>query len=182
MQGEIQSPHLHQVLSALQYQRGSNHCGPFTTATVINALCAERLDGARLAEEMNHPAWRGPFPVIRRIPNWATFPWGMVDVFRQHGLRASWQFLGNPKLLKEELPLGFVFMPVIGSWFPLWSHVITFLSWHPGRGWGFANTQSRRQELYWLIEDRFLAQWRAMGNLLVIIPAQKQPESILEAG
>ncbi len=169
MPERIVSPYTDRVLATLQHQRGSNSCGPFTTATVIHALCGERLDGFELAQEMNRPAWRGPLPVIRRIPNWATFPWGMVDVFHRHGLQAAWRFLADPGKTRLELSSQKVLMPVIGSWLPLWSHVMTLLAWDAERGWGFANTQSSRQEISWLAEAHFLSHWRAMGNLLVEI-------------
>ena len=59
---------------------------------VVNALRNEDLDGFDLAEKMNKPRLRGIFPIIRRWPNSATFPWGMIDVFRDHGLKARWWF------------------------------------------------------------------------------------------
>ncbi len=162
------SPHKAQILASLQCQGTSNNCGPFTTATVINALCGKNIQGAPLAQEMNSPAWRGPMLVIRRIPNWATLPWGMVDIFKQHGLRTGWRFLANEQDLKQGLQAGMVLMPVTGTWKPLASHVMTLLEWDgDNRRLGFANTQVAGHSLFWWGESQFLQRWQAMGRLLV---------------
>jgi len=92
MTNPIQSPFTDQILDNLQFQGSSNDCGPYTTATVINALRGQNLVGDELANQMNKPRWRGIFPVIRRVPNWATLPWGLVDVFRDYDLRGRWWF------------------------------------------------------------------------------------------
>lgn len=163
----ITSPHATAVLRALQYQGSSNDCGPFTTATVLNALRGLGIQAAELAELMDRPVWRGPRFVIRRIPNWATFPWGMVDVFRSYGLTASWRIFAKPELLLDNLQRGRLMMPVVGSWRPLWAHVMTCVTWQPDKGYGFANTQYDHHDIFWLEESTFLQQWRAMGRILI---------------
>lgn len=163
----IHSPRATKMLSALQYQGQSNDCGPYTTATVINALLDLNLDAAQLAREMERPAWRGPFLIIRRIPNWATFPWGMVDVFRSYGLSASWRFFEKPEYLQEQMTGNKILMPIIGSWKPLWAHVMTLVAWDAEKGWGFANTQYQHHEITWLDDSTFRRGWRSMANLLV---------------
>ncbi|MGE5222196.1 MAG: hypothetical protein ACM3PY_07150 [Omnitrophica WOR_2 bacterium] len=163
----FQSPHAPAILGALQWQRRRNDCGPYTTATVMNALCGTRVDGALLARQMARPAWRGWFPVVRRIPNWATFPWGIADVLRRNGLDASWRFFASPEFLLYELCKGQVLMAVTGSWRPLWAHVMTLLASDPLKGWGFANTQRDDHQMEWVDNKIFVRQWRAMGNLLI---------------
>ena len=61
-----------------QFQGQSNDCAPHTVAIVVNALKGqEMLKGDEVAKEMNKPSLRfGLLPLIRRIPNSATFPWG----------------------------------------------------------------------------------------------------------
>jgi hypothetical protein len=168
------SHHLSPVLAALQYQGQSNDCGPFTTATVINALRGLNLRGEQLALHMNRPVFRGIIPLVRRIPNWATFPWGMVDVFREYGLKASWRLLASPQFLQESFDKGYLVMPVIGQWKPLWAHVMTLLSWDPDMGWGFANTQRDDHEIDWFSNESFLPRWKAMGRLVIVV---RNPES-----
>ncbi|MBI5080755.1 MAG: hypothetical protein HZB17_05550 [Chloroflexi bacterium] len=85
------------LLNFHQWQGKSNDCGPFTTAIVLNTFRGEKIfDGKTLALEMNCPRlrWHGLLPliVVRRIPNWATMPWGIADTLTQHGVRARWRF------------------------------------------------------------------------------------------
>ena len=165
----INSPHKTIVLNKLQFQGKSNDCGPTTTATVINALKNSNLEAKTLAKVMNKPRRRGLLIVVRRVPNWATFPWGMADVFREYGLRSSWRFKASPEEIKADLAEGQIVMPVIGSWRPLWAHVMTLLAWTPENRWGFANTQYEQHELYWLSDQVFQQRWRAMGRLVIQI-------------
>ncbi len=165
----VLSSHANAILDALQWQGRRNDCGPYATATVVNALCKTDLDGSRLAIEMNHPAWHGILPVIRRVPNWATFPWGMVDIMKRHGLNASWRILGNAEGLIQGLRQGDVLMPITGEWWPLWAHVMTLLAWDEHQGWGFANTQSPDRRLFWLDDATFQKRWNALGRLVVEI-------------
>jgi hypothetical protein len=165
----ILSPHQSAILGALQCQGASNDCGPFTTATVLNGIKGLNLDPSWLAQEMNRPRWRGPLPLIRRIPNWATFPWGIADELGRHGLRARWRFFANPVQLQAGLENGRILLPVIGSWRPLWAHVMTLLAWDAERGWGFANTQRSDKVIDWFPDQHFHAQWRAMGRLLISV-------------
>lgn len=163
----IESPHSSILLASLQFQGTSNDCGPYTTATVLNALRKLDIQAADLAQQMNKPIWRGPILVVRRVPNWATFPWGMVDVFRSYGLLASWRPFTPIQYLFKALGRGRVLMPMIGEWKPLWAHVMTLIAWDPLQGWGFANTQVEDHKMYWLSDKTFKTRWQAMGHLLV---------------
>ena len=164
----IFSPHQEKILNALQYQGQRNDCGPFTTATVINALRGLNLDAIQLSDEMDKPVWRGIVYVVRRIPDWATFPWGMVDVFRSYGLSARWRPFATTQYLKDTLPQGITLMPIIGEWRPsAWAHVMTLVAWDEALGWGFANTQYNHHHIDWHPNEQFLHQWKAMGHLLV---------------
>jgi hypothetical protein len=166
----ILSPHKDKILNALQYQGLRNDCGPFTTATVINALLGLNLDATQLSDEMLKPVWRGAIYVVRRVPNWATFPWGMVDIFRSYGLRARWRLFAKTNYIKEALPQGKVLMPIIGAWRPsIWAHVMSLVAWDDDQGWGFANTQHNHQNIDWKANEVVARQWKAMGHLLVEI-------------
>jgi hypothetical protein len=163
----LRSPHADSLLQSLQYQGSSNDCGPYTTATVINALNDLNLNAGHLADEMDRPVWRGPLFVVRRVPNWATFPWGMVDVFRQYGLSASWGPLRGFDYLVENLEGDRVLMPIIGSWRPLWAHVMTLVAWDEEKGWGFANTQFAHHNTHWLSDEVFRRQWGTFFRILI---------------
>jgi hypothetical protein len=164
----IISPHKDKILSALQYQGQRNDCGPFTTATVINALLGLNIDAIQLSNEMDKPVWRGAVYVVRRVPDWATFPWGMVDVFRSYGLSARWRLFARISFIKKALPEGKVLMPIIGEWRPsAWAHVMTLVGWDKEQGWGFANTQHNHHKVDWKPDEVVSKQWKAMGHLLV---------------
>ncbi len=163
----IFSPHSSDILAALQFQGQSNDCGPYTTAIVLNAMLGLNIDAAQLARQMDRPVWRGPRFVIRRVPNWATFPWGIADVLREHGLEASWRFFTPTDRLYEGLEKGYILIPVIGSLKPLWSHVLTLVAWDPQQGWGVANTQFSHHNIHWVGDDYFKSRWNVMLHLLV---------------
>jgi hypothetical protein len=165
MAKNLLSPRADNILASLQYQGSSNDCGPYTTATVINALRGLNIDALALADEMDRPVWRGPMFVVRRVPNWATFPWGMVDVFRSYGLKANWRFFTSQDHITKVISQGDVAMPIIGSWRPLWAHVMTLVAWDDEKGWGFANTQFSHHNITWLSDEKFQKQWRALGRL-----------------
>lgn len=165
----IVSPYAPKILASLQCQGNTNNCGPFTTATIVNAMRGTEILGDKLAEEMNEVSWNGIIPIIRRLPDSATFPWGMVDIFMHHGLRASWSVFTSPEKLRKMLAAGDILMPVIGSWNPAWAHVMTFIAWNGTKGYGFANTQYPAKEIFWVPDTTFVPQWRNLANLLVRI-------------
>ncbi len=166
---EIVSPFARQIIQNLQYQGNRNDCAPFTAATLIRALCANPLDPIQLAEEMNQPAWRGAVLVIRRIPNWATFPWGLVDVLRHYGLPANWRIRVQPTELIHHLSTPTLYLPILLSWRPLWAHVMTLVAYHPQQGFGFANTQFSQQTIDWIPQSRFLSLWKASLRCTIIV-------------
>ena len=155
------------ILKSLRCQGQSNDCGAYTTATVLKALRGVDLEPDELARKMEKPVRRGLLPMVRKIPNSATLPWGMVDVFKEYGLNAHWRFFSNIDHLKESLDRGNVLMPIIGNWKPIWAHVMTLVEFDDQQGWGFANTQYDHHNIHWLPDATFTQQWKAMGNLLV---------------
>jgi hypothetical protein len=169
MSTPIESQYARQILEKLQYQGSRNDCAPYTIATVVNALKGESLAGDQLGQEMNIIRWRGPLPIIRRIRNWATFPWGMVDVFRDHGLAAQWWLFVPREYLRPALANGHILMPVIADWRERWAHVMTLIAWDEAKGWGFANTQRNNNQIDWFAAERFYKLWQAAGRLLVEI-------------
>jgi hypothetical protein len=167
MAQQLLSPRSAILLEKVQYQGQSNDCGAYTSATVLNALLGLDLLGDDLANEMEKPVWRGPIYLIRKIPNSATLPWGMEDVFQSHGLDARWRFFSSETYLKNNLPLEKILMPIIGSWKPTWAHVMTLVAWDEDKGWGFANTQFSHHNIHWVNAEKFSKQWNAMARLLV---------------
>lgn len=168
MSPQILSPRSEKILEKLQYQGQSNDCGAYTSATVLNALLGLEIKGDDLANEMEKPVWRGPIYIVRKIPNSASLPWGMKDVFKSHGLKSNWRFLSNETYLKENLAdENKILMPIIGAWKPVWAHVMTLIAWDEEKGWGFANTQYQHHNTHWVAAQKFSQQWNAWGRLLV---------------
>ncbi len=164
---EIASPLADQILANLQYQGLSNSCGPYSLTTVINAIKNLQLDPETIARELNKPVKRFFIPIIRRIPNSATFPWGMVDMFSQFGIKAHWKCFTPLNHLLVSFQNGNILMPIIGSLRPLWAHFLILIAIHPVKGFGFANTQFQRPEIDWIAEEQFRRQWRIFANCVV---------------
>ncbi|MBN1537029.1 MAG: hypothetical protein JW908_09880 [Anaerolineales bacterium] len=167
MSQKIHSPHEASIINALQFQGNTNDCAPFTIATIVNAFSGLSTDGAALAKKMNKPIWHGIFPVIRRIPNWATFPWGVVDVLKEFGFLAHWGFRSNSDFLRLSIQKGNLPIPIIGSWRPLFAHVMTCVAWDSDGLWGFANTQISEKKIDWIPEDYFNKHWNSYGKMFI---------------
>jgi hypothetical protein len=161
-----------QLLKYHQYQGQTNDCAPFTIAIVVNAVRNESmLDGWKLAREMNRPRvnWWGPLPtlVVRRIPNWATFPWGIADVLKSHGIKCRWRFAATTDDLHRALNEDRIAMPVVGEIRPLWAHVKPLAAYHPHVGFGFCDPASNGTELAWQSEQEFERLWKNYKHLLI---------------
>lgn len=169
-----------------QYQGSTNNCGPTSLAMAANALLgAARFQGATVAEEMNAPAFEvRPFPhwVVRRVRNWATFPWGIVQYLRQHTLPAHWALFGTGETLRRNLLADQITILMLGDpwhWaagaYAGWAHAKVLFGYTPGRGFLFvdpayesgANIADpwQQQGLTWQDETEFFRQWRALGNI-----------------
>ncbi len=130
---ELAARHARPLDSYYQHQGDSNDCGPHVVAMAINFWRGtEELDGHAVAQIMNRPrvqaAW---FPlVIRRVPNWATFPWGIADMLRQHDIPARWRLYATEEHIQRALRENRLIMPMFGEPFRRrdghysgWSHV-----------------------------------------------------------
>ncbi len=166
-----------------QFQGRTNDCGPTSLAIVANAVRGrEELNGERVAEEMNRLglAWRAfPYLGLSRIPNWATFPWGMVDYLRRQGIPARWRPFGTVERLRRNLLDDRITIVMIGQllrWergrYRGWAHAKVVFGHIAGQGFLFVDPaversgESHRLEyhgLSWQREEEFLRQW---GNLL----------------
>lgn len=170
MDNYVASPYKEVLLSNLQYQGRSNDCAPYSTATVINALRGQNLVGDELAKHFTGLSWRVIFPLPRRISNFVTFPWGMVDVFRDFDLNCRWRIRTSISYLKPALTAGNILMPMIGQWQPKpWVHIMPLVAWDPEHGWGFANTQYSQKLPNWRSDQDFKKKWNNYARILVEI-------------
>jgi len=168
----IQSKYLDILRSAHQYQGITNDCGPFCTAIVLDALALLSVGGAEISHAMDKPLKIGIIPFPRRISNWATFPWGIVHIMKEHGLIARWRVFCKPALLKEILVKGYIPIPIVGSWKPLRSHYKILVAYDEQKGWGFIDPARAAGEVFWDSHDRFQKQWKNMAcTCLVVDPS-----------
>lgn len=155
-----------------QFQGGTSDCAPHTVAIVVNAIRDQPLlEGDSVAKAMNAPRWRlNPIPrlVVRRIPNWATFPWGIVDELMANGIPARWRWRAAVPDLQTALGEGRVPMPIVGEWKwkGTWAHVKPLAEIDPQKGYGFVDPASEA-ELSWQAGEDFERQWKNFWNLLV---------------
>lgn len=176
-----------QVFRYHEYQGDTNDCGPTSVAIAVNALLDRRaLEGPVVAKEMSHVAfeWRPfPRPLIPRIPNWATFPWGVVHYLRKKGFRARWRPLGTLERLERNLRSDRITMVVTGqlwrwdAWrYHGWAHIKLLFGLVPGRGLIFVDPGQPRSSrpdrleyhgLFWQDEETFLRQWRNLLRVFI---------------
>lgn len=170
-----------------QYQGQSNDCGPTSLAIAANALLdAERYLKDKVAEDMNDPGFQvWPFPhfVVRRIRNWATFPWGLVHDAREHRFHARWRPFGTLARLQRNLDQDRVTLVFVGE--PLrwkeggydgWAHVKVLFGYTPGKGWAFVDPGHSKGGdpdswsalgIFWQDADDFLSAWRGLFRIYV---------------
>jgi hypothetical protein len=163
------SPHAAQLQAAHACQGKSNDCGPFSAAIVLNALLKAGVDPEQVARELERPRWWGPLPRVRRVPGYATFPWGVADALREHGLQASWRPWASTARLQRGLASGELLLPIYGGWKKgtPWAHFAVLAAHDPERGWGFVDPQHEHGGLVWHRDERFRRKWLTWGNLLV---------------
>jgi hypothetical protein len=155
-----------------QFQGASNDCAPHTVAMVVNAYKKQKLlEGDKVAKRMNRPTLRVRLMplVIRRVPNWATFPWGIVDELRENGIRARWRFGAGVADLQKALDEDRVPMPIIGELkMPgLWAHVKALAVIDPAHGYGFVDPAHPKAEISWQSKVEFERLWDNLRHLLV---------------
>ena len=171
-----------------QHQGQTKDCGPTSLAIAANALLGEeRFQGPRVAQEMNDPAFEvRPFPhfVVRRIRNWATFPWGIVQYLQQHDIPARWSPRGTVDTLRRNLLADRLTIVMLGEllhWenrrYAAWGHAKVLFGYTPGQGFLFVDPAYERRPdapdswehygLSWQEEGEFLQQWRGLFRIYV---------------
>jgi len=167
-----------QILAAHQFQGRMNDCGPFSAAIVLNAICGLNLRGSNLALAMNSIKWRGFLPVLRRIPRWATFPWGVVDILKEHGLSANWRCCGKTSNLFTNLLENKITIVIVGEWKPLWAHYLVLVEYHPEKGFGFVDSAISAANVVWKNLSDFHRLWNNYGSLYITVSTNAIPNQV----
>jgi hypothetical protein len=157
-------------------QGSTNDCGPHATAVTLGFSTGIPAAVKDLIRELNQPRIGLHFPpvMIRRIPNWATLPWGIADVLRAHGLRASWRFRASEADLQRALAADRIPLPIFGEPFRRrglrwtgWSHIAVLAGWDPAaRAYWFVDS-ARTDPLAARGQDQFRREWANLGHLLI---------------
>jgi hypothetical protein len=163
----ILSPYLNLLQSEHQFQGNSNDCGPFCAAILLNAFKQLDVSGAELAKQMNRLVWNGVFPKIRRIPGWATFPWGIVDVLKEAEFESHWQMFKSISDIYPLITKPVITVVVIGEFHPLWSHYKILAAHESLKGWGFVNPAFPSGDLQWDTHSYFYTHWRNYGCQII---------------
>lgn len=160
-----------------EFQESKNDCGPFCAAIVLNALSTNTISGSALSNHFNRITWKGIFPHIYRIPNWATFPWGIASWLRNSGINARWKTQVTTEYLKSKLN-DTIFIVTIGSLWPLWAHYKILVAIDANLGWGFVDPATPSSSTSWQANRSFVSQWSRFGHMVIEI--KPGPEQVKE--
>lgn len=159
------------------HQGDTDDCGPYAVTMAVNFWHGkEVLLAPDVARAMNRPRFGVGFPplVIRRIPNWATFPWGIADMLRLHGIPARWRLFATEDHLHRALRENRLLMPIYGEPFRRkeghwrgWSHVALLVGWDAADEAYVLVDSTRTTAPTTMPRAEFLRKWRDMGRLLV---------------
>ena len=164
----INSPYLDVLQSHHQFQGSSNDCGPFCTATAVNVFHQKQIKGTDLGLAMNRVKWK-VVPTVRRIPNWATLPWGVVDILKEEKLKAHWLVFQKCEKLLDLLARQNILIVIIGNYRPMWSHYKILAAFDSTQGYGFVDSAFRSSDLQWNTTDYFEKHWRKYGSQVIQI-------------
>ena len=162
----IKSPHIEKLEENHQFQGKTNNCGAFSAAIILSTITPKNIDGSQLADDLNKIRWNGVLPVIRRIPNWATFPWGVLDVFKTSGIRTKISLFTKKEKLVQVINSGNIAITVNGGYKPLWAHYkIPVL--YSGDQFGFVDPAYSKKQISMQNSDGFYTEWSRYGRIMI---------------
>jgi hypothetical protein len=168
---KISSPFVSQLQANHLCQGTSNDCGPFCTAMILNTLKKGQYNGTDIGLELGKIVRRGIFPLVRRIPHWATFPWGVADYIHQTGPKTHWRIFDDEKRLWSSVQGSRFNIIIIGNWKPLWAHYMIVSNYDPQKGWGFINPATFDSNIFWMSPEEFRKKWSRMARMSIeVIP------------
>ncbi len=156
-----------EICSYHQFQGDTNDCGPFAVAMAVSML----RQTPRYADGKSVARWMNRYPLLARVPGWATFPWGMAwFVRRKFGIPAKLSIFAKEESLQENVERGRITIVVMG-WRPRrWT-----LQAHFALLYGYdakAVTLLDSANLHCLTTmgmEEFLRKWRFLGRIMVTI-------------
>ena len=150
------------------FQAQSNNCGPFCAAMVINMVKGSHIDGNDLAQSMNRPRFNLFYPIIRRIPDFATFPWGITDTLAENNILSTWKFFNYYSDLINLLPQKNILIVLTASYKPLSGHYRILTAIEEDRV-GFIDPAYPVNEIHFQPRASFLLDWQNAFNPVIIV-------------
>ena len=162
------SKHTSTLTEKHQFQGYTNNCGPFCTAIAISYLTSNPVGGDQIAQEMNVIQWF-KFPLsIKRIPNSATFPWGIVEMLKKHGVKSRWHIFSNLSRVAQDISDGNLIIVLTALYRPLSAHY-RLLTGVDEKEISFIDPAYNQKSISCESKEAFLKKWRAAGNIFISI-------------
>jgi len=151
------------------YQEDTSDCGPYAIAMTVNALMDLSMDAIDISQAMNKPRWWLIFPIILRLPSWATFPWGITWYLRQLGLVSKWQLFSSRRSLIENINTNQLQIVLVGGFFPLWAHYKILVAYDEATDeFGFIDPGARLPNIIWESSQTYYHDWRNFCQIRII--------------
>ena len=167
----INSIHTNRILLNHQYQYQSNNCGPLCAAMVINTIKGLRIDGFVIADAMNHQTNNNWLALIPRIPNSATFPWGIVSALAGYGITSNWRSFTPFASLTNLISKKYLIIVLTASYQPVSAHYRILVSIAPDY-LGFVDPAYPQENLQFQPVDSFISSWHRAVDTIIMIPNQ----------
>ena len=154
-----------------QYQGQTNNCGPYAIATILPLFGLEGISGGYVADHFNQLASisSGFFP--GRIRDNATFPWGLVRVFKQYNINSQWRFFCNKDLLISRIPTNNLQIVLISDLFKMHAHYLILVAYDEHLGMGFIDPAFPNSAIHWITEKTFRKKWGQLGRNTILVSA-----------
>jgi hypothetical protein len=163
----IKTKYTERLSASHLFQGSTNNCGPFSAAIILKMFDHPNINGEQISKELGKIHWKGIIPLIRRVPNWATFPWGVADLFSQYGMTAKWRWLCTYSHLIENIKTDKITIVLIGSWLSGWAHYKILVAADTQNGLGFIDPGFKNPQICWQPLGEFLTQWRFFARSII---------------
>lgn len=200
-ENSFQQPHYHTKTDLFlwhQYQgNNTNDCAAFSIAIVGNALLNRpQFEGFKVAREMEKVTFvASPLPhlTLRKVPNWATLPWGISGYLQSKNIAAKLHWFASIDHLLRNIQEDRSTIVIIGDLLKGWGHAKVLYGYEPPspaaggvstapqpeQGFyfvdpGYPQEWSRPHHprgVFWQDENEFKQQWNSLFRILIEIRA-----------
>ena len=165
----IISSHLEKLQKYHQPQGQTNHCGPFAVATILPLFGIQGLSGEYLAAHFNRLGSSLKRIIPARIPNYATFPWGIVNVFKHYHINARWEIFCRRDTLLSRINTNNIQIVLVGELLKRRTHYLILTGFDDKLGMGFVDPAYPNPSIHWIPEKIFITQWSRLWRNCILI-------------